>query len=375
MTPAEAGRFFPPPIAGVKGGTVEAMQVKLIDENRYADEMRETVLPALATCRSEGWMAPADDDGLPPLQRAGKLHYVCYDAAKFDRLSEDGAAATFRGAVVLSHGFTEFAAKYAEMVWYFLLAGYSVCVFEHRGHGYSARDVDNPSLVWIDDWRRYVADLAKFAETVGKDYADGRPLNLYCHSMGGGIGASVLETHPTLFDKAVLSCPMIAPVTGMPNWLASVLAGAMCRLGLGRHMVFGQSEFTPELDMADYEGASEARVRWFQQQRIDDPHQRTYAATFAWVRQALRLSRAVQRPEACDNVETPVLLFQAGRDVWVLNEPQNRFAQEVNSDGGNVRVVRIENSLHEIFSMPNAVLGPYLERILGFFGSSEMPTF
>ena len=71
--------------------------------------------------------------------------------------------------------------------------------------------------MWIDDWRRYVADLAKFAETVGKDYADGRPLNLYCHSMGGGIGASVLETHPTLFDKAVLSCPMIAPVTGMPR--------------------------------------------------------------------------------------------------------------------------------------------------------------
>ena len=93
------------------------------------------------------------------------------------------------------------------------------------------------------------------------------------------------------------------------------------------------------------------------------------------MRQALRLSRAVQRPEACDNVETPVLLFQAGRGVWVLNEPQNRFAQEVNSDGGNVRVVRIENSLHEIFSMPNAVLGPYLERILGFFSSSEMPTF
>lgn len=73
VTPDEAGRFFPP-VAGVKGGTVEAMQVKLIDENRYADEMRETVLPALATCRSEGWMAPADDDGLPPLQRAGKLH-------------------------------------------------------------------------------------------------------------------------------------------------------------------------------------------------------------------------------------------------------------------------------------------------------------
>lgn len=275
---------------------------------------------------------------------------------------------------MISHGFTEFAAKYAEMVWYFLLAGYSVCVFEHRGHGYSARDVDNSSLVWIDDWRRYVADLAKFAETVGKDYADGRPLNLYCHSMGGGIGASVLETHPTLFDKAVLSCPMIAPVTGMPNWLASVLAGAMCRLGLGRHMVFGRVSSRRSWIWP----ITRARAR----PRALVPTAAHRRPASADVRGDIRVGAAGAATVACraaagacDNVETPVLLFQAGRDVWVLNEPQNRFAQEVNSDGGNVRVVRIENSLHEIFSMPNAVLGPYLERILGFFGSSEMPTF
>ena len=51
-------------------------------------------------------------------------------------------------------------------------------------------DVSNPSLVWIDDWRRYVADFAAFADTVGREYACGEPLNLYCHSMGGGIGAA-----------------------------------------------------------------------------------------------------------------------------------------------------------------------------------------
>ncbi|RSX52223.1 lysophospholipase L2 [Bifidobacterium goeldii] len=351
------------------------MRVTLIDEHDYAAQMATKVLPALAKCRVEGWMEPASAPGLPAPATSGKLHYVCYDAAKFDVLHEDGATAAFRGAVVISHGFTEFAAKYAEMVWYFLLAGYSVCVFEHRGHGYSARDVANPSLVWIDDWHRYVADLAKFASTVGKQYADGFPLNLYCHSMGGGIGAGVLETHPTLFDKAVLSCPMIAPVTGMPNWLAGALANVLCGVGLGRHIVFGQGEFTPELNMADHPGASEARVRWFQQQRIDDVHQQTYAATFEWVRQALRLSRAVQRPQACAEIETPILLFQAGRDMWVLNEPQNRFVNEVNADGGDARLVRIDDSLHEIFSMPNVILGPYLEQILTFFGSSEMAQF
>ena len=88
--------------------------------------------------------------------RSGQLHYLCYDSAKFDAIREQGATATFRGAIVISHGFTEFAEKYDELVWYFLLAGYSVCVLEHRGHGKSARDVDNRCMVWIDDWQRYV---------------------------------------------------------------------------------------------------------------------------------------------------------------------------------------------------------------------------
>ena len=355
------------------------MQLKLIDENRYAEDMNGRVLPALAECRVEGWMEPAEVAGVPTSHSVdgssgGRLHYVCYDSAKFDALREDGATGVFRGAVVISHGFTEFAAKYAEMVWYFLMSGYSVCVLEHRGHGYSARDVDNRSLVWIDDWRRYEADLAKFADTVGKRYADGQPLDLYCHSMGGGIGAAVLETYPTLFDKAVLSAPMIAPVTGMPNWLAVGLAEALCSVGLGRHVVFGQSDFSPELDMSAYRGASEARIRWFHEQRVNDVHQQTNAATFEWVRQALRLSRAVQRQDACANIETPILLFQAGRDVWVLNKPQDRFVRNVTDAGGDIRKSRFDDSLHEIFSMPNAVLGPYLTQIFDFLGASEMET-
>ena len=325
------------------------MQLKLIDENRYAEDMNGRVLPALAECRVEGWMEPAEVAGVPTPHSVdgssgGRLHYVCYDSAKFDALREDGATGVFRGAVVISHGFTEFAAKYAEMVWYFLMSGYSVCVLEHRGHGYSVRDVDNRSLVWIDDWRRYEADLAKFADTVGKRYADGQPLDLYCHSMGGGIGAAV------------------------------GLAEALCSVGLGRHVVFGQSDFSPELDMSAYRGASEARIRWFHEQRVNDVHQQTNAATFEWVRQALRLSRAVQRQDACANIETPILLFQAGRDVWVLNKPQDRFVRNVTAAGGDIRKSRFDDSLHEIFSMPNAVLGPYLTQIFDFLGASEMET-
>ncbi len=355
------------------------MTITLIDEAQYDAEMDGKVLPALQACLTEGWMEPAthDSDGnaLPTLDNPGKLHYCCYDARKFDELREDGAAGSFRGTIVISHGFTEFGRKYSEMVWYFLLAGYSVCVFEHRGHGHSVHDMSNPSLVWIDDWRRYVADFAKFASTVGRECAADRPLNLYCHSMGGGIGAAVLERYPSLFDKAVLSAPMIAPVVGMPTWIARIVVGGICALGFGRSRVFGHADFSDDLILDDYRGASEARVRWFHKQRLADESYQTNAATFEWARQAMALSRAVLKPDMCGAIETPTLLFQAGLDVWVLNGPQDEFIERVREGGGSIEKVRYDRSLHEIFSMPNDVLGPYLERILDFFGMTGAGAF
>ncbi|WEV52920.1 alpha/beta hydrolase [Bifidobacterium sp. ESL0704] len=438
------------------------MHMPLIDENHYADVMRETVLPALAQCREEGWMSPAgvsdadsanltvqssayqsvsDDidnpdtaDGgngtdadsraagsaasdiagdasgtthigmgdagigisgggidtgpdeadeqrmmhsklfgissLPAPPTPGALHYVCFDAHKFDALNIDGASAKFRGSIVFSFGFTEFAAKHAEMTWYFLLAGYSVCILEHRGHGYSVRDVSNPSLVWIDDWRRYVADLAKFAQTVGRQYAGDQPMHLYSHSMGGGIAAATLESFPMLFDRAVLSSPMIEPVTGMSNAIAGPATALASAVGLSRRRAPGQTEFSPTMKLKGYEGAEQARVQWYFSWRVKDKHYQTNAATFGWVNQALKMSRAILRREACSRIETPILLFQAGRDTWVHNGAQNRFVERVRVESGDVVLERVEPAVHEIFSMPNAILGPYVDRIIDFYGES-----
>jgi lysophospholipase len=378
------------------------MNMSLIDEEHYADAMRDTVLPALDSCREEGWMSPAgagpllqdgkgkvlagrpDGDQLEETTRTqcfdisslaappapGKLHYVCFDAHKFDALNVKGASATFRGSVVFSHGFTEFAAKYSEMTWYFLLAGYSVCILEHRGHGYSVRDVSDPSLVWIDDWRRYVADLAQFSQTVGREYADDQPMCLYAHSMGGGIGAALLECYPMLFDRAVLSSPMIEPITGMPNMLAAPAAALASGVGLSRHRAPGQTEFSSTLEFKDDERAQRSRVQWYFDLSSHDRHYQTNAATFGWVNQALKMSHAILERETCSRVVTPILLFQAGHDTFVRNSAQNRFVNCVRSESGDVVLERVEPAVHEIFSMPNTVLGPYVNRILDFYQES-----
>ena len=214
--------------------------------------------------------------------------------------------------------------------------------------------MSNPSLVWIDDWRRYVADFAAFADTVGREYACGEPLNLYCHSMGGGIGAAVMEHYPSLFDKAVLSAPMIAPVVGMRHGSHASLQ-ARCAAWDSAKRAYSVTPIFPPNSISTSISASEARVRWFHKQRVDDVACQTNAATFEWAHQAMALSRAVLKPDMCGAIETPTLLFQAGRDVWVLNGPQDDFVERVREGGGSIEKIRYGESLHEIFSMPNTV--------------------
>ncbi len=135
-----------------------------------------------------------------------------------------------------------------------------------------------------------VADFAAFADTVGREYACGEPLNLYCHSMGGGIGAAVLERYPALFRQGRAVRAHDRPRRRHADMDRTHPTGALCGLGFGKARVFGHTDFSPELDLDEHKGASEARVRWFHKQRVDDVACQTNATTFEWAHQAMALS-------------------------------------------------------------------------------------
>ncbi|RSX55224.1 lysophospholipase [Bifidobacterium dolichotidis] len=351
------------------------MEIALLNEAQYAEQMKQVVLPSLAACMEKGGMRPATRTyagaALRPLANKEPLNYVCYDWHRFHELGVPGASQTFHGAVVLAHGFSEFAAKYDEMSWYFLLAGYSVCIMEQRGHGFSPHDNRNgDTTIWIDDWHRWVADLAKFCRNVGRYYAQGEQLALYAHSMGGGIAAAMLERYAFQVDKAVLSSPMIAPRTGAPNWLAGAVCSLACDLGRGFAKAPGQHEYSTEIDWERNQGASKARVEWYQSLRAAEPHYQPSAASNEWVRQALQMSQGILRPSMCARISVPVLLCQATNDVWVHTNKQDEFRERVLAAGGSMYFERF-NACHAIFSMPNHVLAPYLKDILRFLHSGE----
>lgn len=71
---------------------------------------------------------------------------------------------------LISHGFTETSEKYKELIYYFLRGGYHVYIPEHCGHGHSYRLVEDPSLVHVDCYKRYVADLLFVARTAKKEH-------------------------------------------------------------------------------------------------------------------------------------------------------------------------------------------------------------
>ena len=88
---------------------------------------------------------------------------------------------------------------------------------EHCGHGRSYRLVEDPSLVHVDSYKRYVADLLFVARTAKKEHKNLK-LYLFGHSMGGGIAAAAVAAKPKLFERLVLSSPMIRPLSGKVPW-------------------------------------------------------------------------------------------------------------------------------------------------------------
>ena len=353
-----------------------AMQVTMIDENKYAETMTDVVLPALEQCCEEGWFDPSAAErsaGIEPLSgimdtggRSGQLHYLCYDSAKFDAIREQGATATFRGAIVISHASPSSPKSTTSSSGTSCLPA-TRCVYS------SIAATASPRATWTTAaWCGLMTGSATWPiwplrrnhrpAVRGRHAAEPvLPFDGRRHRRGR-VGAI---PHPVRQSGAL--CPDDRPRHRHAAGRARVLVGALCGLGFGKKRVFGQSDFTPEFSMEGNEGASEARERWYFKLRCENSEYQTYCAAFEWVRQALKLNRAILNPSACAEVETPVLLFQSGRDIWVLNKPQNHFVQLVKDGGGEANIVRFPESRHEIFSMPNSTYKPYLEKILGFY--------
>ena len=326
--------------------------MRIIQEDKFADTMRKKVEPYLqAHCRECYITGAKEPEGR---EKAGKLHVKFYEADMP------------KGVIVISHGFTEGTPKYDEMIYYFLKSGYHVCMPEHTGHGLSYRLTADLSLVHIDTWKRFVRDFLKVCHVAKKAYSD-LPLILFAHSMGGAIGTIAASWEPELFQKIILSSPMIRPLTGNVPWPVTVaIAQTECLVGRNARYVIGQKPYDGSEILETSAAVSEARVMRYNEIRKRSREIQTSAASYGWLMASIRMSWYI-RYYGWKRLAAPILLFQAEKDAFVSVRAIQKFAKKLQQKGrASCEYVYMPGSKHEIFGSDDETMQAYVNRILSF---------
>lgn len=324
-------------------------RVKCLPEDILEQKMEEEAEPFLRSIRVSGMMKTTENKG---------LYYELYP--------QENA----KGTIVVSYGFTESCLKYYELLYYFYREGYQAAIMDHRGHGRSMREVEDMTVVHVELFSRYVKDLHHFVEKKVKPMADGKPLYLFAHSMGGCIGTFYLEQYPDDFKRAVLTAPMLGvKLGGCPAWAARVLCDMEVFRGKGTERLFTQSAFDPDESFEECSASSEARHAWYMKKRREDENYQTSSGSYYWGKEAINAGEFVVSRKQAEKVKASVLLFQAEYDSLVKPEPQDRFISRI-ADG---RLVFVPGVRHEIYRAPNEVLQPYLEEIFRFYEGADQP--
>ncbi len=317
----------------------------ILEEN-YAQAMEDRARPYVEARRTEGWDERVEGQ---------KIYYW---SCRADQP---------KGVIVLVHGFTESVRKYTESIYYMLQAGYDVWGIDVRGHGRSFRHNGNPYIVHVLRFEDYIEDLRHLVETKVLPSYTGRnlPLYVYGHSMGGCISARTIETYPTLFQKAVLTSPMLGLSFGSVPPALVRIAGVF--LGMKSHRMDSLtpvSGFEMKPDFENSCDSSECRYLYYHEQRIRDVDLQTTAASIGWGMEAIKATGQVVSPGNTGRIQIPVLLMQAGNDMVVKNEAQNLFASRVKS----CELHPVPGMKHELFMTDSPVLIPYWEKIFAFLG-------
>lgn len=320
----------------------------LVHEDNYANEMDEKILPYLK--EREETLTLTDTQG-------GKLYCVHYSTAQP------------RGAVVISAGFTETTAKYAEMAYYFLKDDYAVFIYDHCGHGKSYRLSEDKDKVHIDKYERYTDGLLTAAHAA-KDRYPHLALYLFAHSMGAGIAAASAAEEPQLFSKIVLSSAMIRPATGNFPWpLTRLVCALFVHIGKKTDYAPGQRPYTAEYAFESCACVSEARYAYYQRIRKNDPLAHMNGATYGWLHSAVKMSVFIQK-KGWKRISAPVLLFQAENESFVVNEQQDIFINKLKKRV-SAELVRVSETKHEIYRSHDGTMEEYLRKISEFLETQD----
>lgn len=322
----------------------EFLRNEHIAEDNYDYEMSNVAEPYIDSIKKTGYINGVDDQS---------IYYEKY-------ILEDAKA-----SIVISHGYTENLEKYNELIYYFLKNNYNVFGIEHRGHGRSGSlGIADKTQIHVESFEDYVTDLKIFMDEVVIPEKKDKPLFLFAHSMGGGIGVKFLEEYPEYFDQAVLNAPMLEINMGViPSFVGRAVTKCAVMLGKGGDYAPGMSSYSPDYNVDTIGTSSETRYVHSRKFVWNNEELQRGEASYNWVYEALTATNEIIKKENASKVKIPVLLFQAGKDTYVKPNGQDKFAQYAE----NCQIKYYADSRHELYLESDGIQKSYLKNLFEFY--------
>lgn len=239
-----------------------------------------------------------------------------------------------RGRVLLVHGLGEHMGRYAHVAEQLRAWGFAVRGYDHYGHGRSA----GPRGDMVDA-RCLMGDLACVIDVTRQlSLAQGKPLILLGHSLGGLIAAHAVTTQLRPIDGLVLSSPALATSA---NIVQKILLALLPKLA--PHLCVDNG-LKPEFVARDPQVV---------QAYVADPlvHRRISAGLAQWIVQQGPLTLAKAADWA--HWQVPTLLMYAQADRLVDPAGSAQFARQAPAC---VEARSFDGMYHEIFNDPDKAL-------------------
>ncbi len=236
-----------------------------------------------------------------------------------------------RGRVLLVHGLGEHMGRYVHVAEQLRAWGFAVRGYDHYGHGRSA----GPRGDMVNA-RCLMGDLACMIDVTRQlSLAQGKPLILLGHSLGGLISASAVAEQLRPIDGLVLSSPALATSA---NFVQKMLLTILPKLA--PHLCVDNGL------KADFVARDSQVVKAY----LADPlvHRRISAGLAQWI-----VQQAPRTLAQAAHWQVPTLLIYARADRLVDPAGSAQFAKEAPPC---VQACGFDGMYHEIFNDPDKAL-------------------
>ena len=248
-----------------------------------------------------------------------------------------------KGTILLQQGHNEFIEKYFEVIEKFLSKKFNVICFDWRGQGLSQKMIDDPHKQYIEDFSFHNQDLNYILNNLIYNNFNG-PFIGIGHSMGGCIILNALKENNQLFEKVILSAPMLGFRNEkflMPFISLTSLLQNKEKYMIGSKPNMGKATPFKENDLTHDES------RYLRTQRLVSmkPEIRLWGITNAWSKAVKKRLLYIREKDWAENIETDILFINSLDDEVVSSnhiiETSKRFK--------NSKMVNFESCKHEIF--------------------------